>query len=82
MGMYANVCGTEIKINRDLDAAVRVVRNVADDDYISHDGTLCLSRDEVKAVACHLYNNHCDYYHLALLKRWLMETGEEELFFA
>jgi hypothetical protein len=81
MGMYANVCGQTIKINRELDAAVREVRNVADDDYISHDGTLCLSKAEVQAVAQCLYNRRC-WNHLALLKQWLMESGEDELFFA
>ena len=82
MGMYANVCGTEIKVNRNLDAAVREVRNVADDDYISHDGTLVLDRTEVEAVAQYLYNKRCWDDHLALLKRWLVESGEDVLFFA
>lgn len=79
MGMYADVCGTEIKIDNHLAECIRTVRGLEPTAYLSDDGMLDLERPEVVRVVSIMAPHH---HAIGLLRKWLATTVEDSLFFA
>mgnify|MGYP006290078119 CR=1 FL=1 len=79
MGMYADVCGTEVKIDRHLAECIRTIRGLEPTAFLTYDGVVDLYRSEVVQLVATMSPHH--HAH-GPLQSWLNWTAKEGISFA